>query len=152
MGPVVKRSLQEGGFAKGEEEEMIEETTGSRHIYLELEDPTVLGDLTEALISAGIKTKDVRAATKNHNGIIMTQLLINGVWNDETGYNGCDGKCENGSNVHREYGTLSEEQQEIFAKDVAQDMEWRRNEHYLPRRDELGEEDFKGVAMGECDW
>ena len=70
-------------------------TQQNGHIYVELTSPEDLGRAIEtvraALGDAGIGVVDLRAVTRNEDGHIVTDLLISGIWDHETGKRDCDG-------------------------------------------------------------
>ena len=94
------------------------------HIYVELTAPENLGPAIErvraALGDAGIGVRDLRAVTKNEDGHITTDLLISGIWDQETGKHDCDGRCRGSGREHKGWSELTPEQQQAFARRYAQ--------------------------------
>ena len=86
---------------------------------------TETGRVAEALRQAGIETWEVREVSPNHDGVILTQALAKGIWQQETGEIRCDGHCRNepGAPQHMTREELSTDQQETFTSDLARDSQ-----------------------------
>ena len=81
-------------------------------------DDTTESAVQDALKRSGINCIEARESTAIHDGYALTELMIAGTWNYETGYD----RCENpeGSNCgHRSWQELSEEQKTLFASRLA---------------------------------
>ena len=122
---------------------------------------TETGRVAEALRQANIETWDVREVSPNHDGVILTQALARGIWQQETGQIRCEGHCRNepGAPQHMTWEELSTDQQETFTSDLAHFpdhfpdhfREAGRQAEYRPERDSLDDDDmFDGIALHDC--
>ena len=70
-------------------------TQQQRHFHLDLREPHDALRVAEALRQANIETWEVREVSPNHDGVILTQALARGIWQQETGQIRCEGHCRN---------------------------------------------------------
>ena len=127
-------------------------TTKHRQFHIDLMEPATAQAVVAALRQAGIEAWESREVSPNHDGVIITELLAKGIWEQETGQSLCPGKDCPGDvmgNPHRRYEDLSEEQREIFTRSVAAFMERSRLHDYAPSLS-LNQNDFQGIALGHC--
>ena len=118
------------------------------NFHIETQD-TSPENITNILQAAGLKVNAVRTVTQNHDGIILTETLIKGIWNHETGQAQCKSTEQNPCN-HREWDQLSENQQETFTRRLAEFLEYNRQE-YLEASTLLEDaEDFTDVRLQPC--
>ena len=91
-------------------------TQQQRHFHLDLQEPHDALRVAEALRQANIETWEVREVSPNHDGVILTQALARGIWQQETGQIRCEGHCRNepGAPQHMTWEELSTDQQETF--------------------------------------
>ena len=118
------------------------------NFHIETQD-TSPEDITTALQGAGLKVNAVRTVTQNHDGIILTETLIKGIWNHETGQAQCKSNEQNPCN-HREWDQLSEDQQETFARLLAEFLEYNRQEYLVASTLLEDAEDFTNVRLQLC--
>ena len=118
---------------------------------------TETGRVVEALSQANIETWEVREVSPNHDGVILTQALARGIWQQETGQIRCEGHCRNepGAPQHMTWEELSTDQQETFTSDLARFPDHYRDAgrqaEYRPERDSLDDDDkFDGIALHDC--
>ena len=128
-------------------------TQQQRHFHLDFRKPHDAMRVAEALRQANIETWEVREVSPNHDGVILTQALARGIWQQETGQIRCEGHCRNepGAPQHMTWEELSADQQATFTSDIAHFMEAGRQAQYRPERDSLDDDDkFDGVALHDC--
>ena len=124
-----------------------------RHFHLALREPHDAPQVAEALRQAGIETWEVREVSPNHGGIIITEALARGIWQQVTGQVQCEDHCRNepGAPQHMTWEKLSTDQQEAFTSDIAYFMDAGRQAEYRPERETLDEDDkFDGIALSDC--
>ena len=132
-------------------------TQQQQHFHLDLRKPHDALRVAEALRQAGIETWEVREVSPNHDGVILTQALARGIWQQYTGQIRCEGHCRNepGAPQHMTWEELSTDQQETFTSDLAHFPDHfrgaGRQAEYRPERDSLDDDDeFGGVALHDC--
>ena len=119
--------------------------------YIELKDPCSPEQLHQALEAAGLKVWETREVSKNHDGVIITDTLLQGIWRHETDYARCHGHCiKQQGRLHVPYDDLTPDQRDAFAHTVANFMEFSRQTSYNPEQLLLDEEDFEKIALKSC--
>ena len=115
----------------------------SGNIHLELAQETGLKEIEEVLNRAGIHVQQTRTVTPIHNGYSMTDLLITGIWDHETGYEQCRGKC----NQHRSWDSLNPEQKRSFTDRYTQFIENCQEADFQPEVLITGDDQFENVRL-----
>ena len=125
---------------------MSVEHEAAKTLYLELEEPVETKKLKEVLEQVGIRTKECRTVTPSHIGYMITDVMIDGIWNQETGAAYCQGRCPEGQK-HVPWQKLTTEQQESFYRSYVMFLEASRVEQLIP--DQLLEDDelFEKVTL-----
>ena len=101
-----------------------------------------------ALRSAGVTVEKIEETAQEFNGVIHTEGALEEIWWVESGAEYCDSPLVKGKPTHREWGELTDEQQEHFTAKLTDWMgDQRYKEFYLSEHD--GEDVFDGVAI-EC--
>ena len=119
-------------------------------VYIETDQPFSVDDAASIIYAAGINPTAIRAVTPNQDGIILTNLYADGVWNQESGYNDCDGHCEHLRRVHLRWEELNAAQQELFAATLSHFMDQARSGAFI-LSEHLGESPlFREVLTSEC--
>ena len=125
---------------------MSVEHEAAKTLYLELEEPVETKKLKEILEQVGIRTKECRTVTPNHSGYMITDAMVGGIWNQETGAAYCQGRCPEGQK-HVQWQKLTTEQQKSFYRSYIMFLEASRVEQLIP--DQLLENDklFEKVTL-----
>ena len=125
---------------------MSVEHEAAKTLYLELEEPVETKKLKEILEQVGIRTKECRTVTPNHSGYMITDAMVGGIWNQETGAAYCQGRCPEGQK-HVPWQKLTTEQQKSFYRSYIMFLEASRVEQLIP--DQLLENDklFEKVTL-----
>ena len=125
---------------------MSVEHEAAKTLYLELEEPVETKKLKEILEQIGIRTKECRTVTPNHSGYMITDAMVGGIWNQETGAAYCKGRCPEGQK-HVPWQKLTTEQQKSFYRSYIMFLEASRVEQLIP--DQLLENDklFEKVTL-----
>ena len=100
--------------------------------YIETTNDICEEELKHKLKAAGINTEQTRTVTSLHDGYVLTNLLAEGIWNYETGYDECDESCKEKGSKHVAWSGLTEEQQDEFVKHYTQFIENSRQDCLLP--------------------
>ena len=119
-------------------------------VYIETSDPLSEQKARTILRQAGIAVLDVRAISANHIGIMMSDLLLQGCWNHESGYDDCEDKCRTTPAVHRGWRDLTHEQQDTFAAAMAGFMDRSRYEQFLLAESLQNQPVFQNVRLERC--
>ena len=121
--------------------------TKHKTFYIETTDEICEEEIKRKLKAAGVNTEQTRVVTGLHDGYVMTDLLAEGIWNYETGYDDCDESCKENGAKHVAWLELTAEQQDEFVRHYAQFIENSRQDCLLP--DLLLEENdlFEGVLL-----
>ena len=124
--------------------------TGDR-FYIELTNQADAAQVNQALQAAGLSPELCRSTTNNQEGIIITQSLAQGVWNNDTGYNDCKGACTDQAQAHLSYNQLTPEQRAAFVKDLASFLHYQRINNYMPTQGQMDDDETMGqVALEHC--
>lgn len=118
--------------------------------HVELMSPLSEEDLARIITGAGIQTLTVRATTQNVDGVIITDTLIEGIWNHETGQDACTGECQASARPHLPYRQLDQRQRSIFAQRVAAFMDESRFQAFEPINALAEDEEFDNIALRNC--
>ena len=117
-------------------------------MYIELLEPAEVQTVRQALRDAGIATAaGCRTVTRNHEGHIITDLLIAGIWDHETGQMTCDRSCRNNPRPHRKWGQLDQEQQRSFIASYVSFIEQSRSAWLEPAATLEQDQRFDAVAL-----
>lgn len=100
--------------------------------YIETTDEICEEEMKSKLKAAGVNTERTRTVTSLHDGYILTNLLAEGIWNYETGYDECDKSCKENGAKHVAWLELTSEQQDEFVKHYAKFIENSRQDCLLP--------------------
>ena len=103
----------------------------------------------EALRSAGLEVRWIRKMTPLQEGISLTETLMEGIWNHETGQATCSGNCLGREKRHVAYGELSDDQKYAVGRHMAQFLDACRVEEYVPLT-LAGHEDMENIALERC--
>ena len=122
----------------------------SKYFHITLADDQDETDIEERLKATGIPVKTVRTMGQIVDGISMTELLAMGEWNQDTGYNQCQGACLATGRPHVSYSDLTDQQKFEIHEDMGKALDTYRAEHYLPDT-RMMEEHFKQTRTGRCD-
>lgn len=102
------------------------------HFYIEFSETQQPDQIRNALKAAGMATSDCRAVTPNTDGYIITQVLIAGIWNHETGEARCKDQCPKSGPTHTPWHDLTPEQQDIFRERYVEFLESCRQQELSP--------------------
>ena len=119
--------------------------------YFETETDMTEPELGLALENAGIKAVNARRTTLNHDGVIITETLANGIWNHETGYDYCNDDCRGQVKTHTEWNQLSPEQRDTFTKRLIGFMENSRIDQFSTAESMEYDQEFANIALERCD-
>ncbi len=86
----------------------------------------------------------------NNDGLIITDLLLKGHWNHDTGQDDCQGECGKEPARHLDWHDLTAAQQQRFAEVASQDIMWQLTENFMPRDTLEEDEEFHGIALERC--
>ena len=118
-----------------------------RNFFIEFSAGSTEQELRQFLEHAGYKTITVRDTSQNNDGIIITETLLQGIWNHDTGYATCEDKCANHAKPrHVAYEALTEHQRNSFAEAVAAFMDRSRQQAFQPIQF-LDPDDFEDIAI-----
>ena len=81
---------------------------------------------------------------------MMTDLLLQGCWNHESGYDDCEDNCRTTPAVHRGWRDLTQEQQDTFAAAMAGFMDRSRYEQFLLTESLQNQPVFQNVRLERC--
>lgn len=119
-------------------------------IYIETATPVDHRGLRELLEGAGHRTLEIRDVAVNHDGIIVTNLLLQDHWRRRTGAHECAGQCANEPDPHREWEQLSDEQRAAFSIAFAEFMLAHAIEEFDAAAALRHQGGFKNVRLTPC--
>ena len=126
------RELERLGMLDGSARRKSVAEARSASFHLELEDVWDTDRLRDALWAAGIGIRDCRTATGVRDGYAFTHLLIQGIWDQETGCDDCRGECRGQTPRHVPWRDLDEEQRDAFARRYTRFLENCRQDQLQP--------------------
>ena len=126
------RELERLGMLDGSARRKSIADVRSRSFHLELEDVWDMDRLRDALRAAGIGIRDCRTVAGVRDGYMFTHLLIQGIWDQETGCDDCRGECRGQTPRHVPWRDLDEEQRDAFARRYTRFLENCRQDQLQP--------------------
>ena len=118
----------------------------STHFLVAIDKDTTVLAVKDALRRHGIEAADIRDVTPNHNGYVFTNLLAEGIWEQETGA----AHCQQESCNHRAWRELTKEQQNTFTSALAQFLDNCRIEEFQPELNLAGMPSFQDIRLTHC--
>ena len=124
--------------------------TKTTTMHLHLEDPETNQDVLDALRAGDIAVKELREVTEIQDGYSLTESLMRGIWEHETGQAECSDrnpdKCPHNP-PHRGWEELEGAQRSTFLNNYVRFMENSRADCLLPILLLGDEEQFEGTAL-----
>ena len=122
------------------------DTQPTTHVYLELKQPRSPEEIARILESRDAQVTEARAMTALQRGYALTDTLAHGIWQNETGADGCRGRCPP-DRSHRHWEQLTEEQRTRFIENLSRFLDNCRSEELMLDLLMEGDEEFENVAL-----
>lgn len=118
--------------------------------HVELRQPATDEQVRQALEAAGISVFETRPVSQIHDGVSVTETLLQGIWNHQTGQAECAGGCSPSPSRHVPYDALNPSQRTTFAESVADFMAQSRQNAYQPADFLNDDGEFLFIALTPC--
>ena len=124
--------------------------TKTTTMHLHLEDPETNQDVLDALRAGDIAVKELQEVTEVRDGYSLTETLMRGIWEHETGQMECRDRNPDGcphDPPHRGWDGLEGTQRSAFLDSYVRFMENSRADCLLPSLLLGDEEEFRETAL-----